>query len=184
MPGPTRSRFFLGVYDSVFTCFSTGFHLALKALPVNIRCGHVNRLNRKVEYALMALKVMAQKRAGELTSTKELVERTGCPFDPLARVLQQLTSRGVLRSEQGAHGGYVLVRDLARVSFYEINEIILGPVGLAKCLTGEDGCDMRSTCNIMSPVNVLNRKLTEFYQSLSVGELLRVKERPLQEVAP
>ncbi len=36
----------------------------------------VNRLNRKVEYALMALKVMAKKRQGELTSVKEVVDQT------------------------------------------------------------------------------------------------------------
>jgi Rrf2 family transcriptional regulator, nitric oxide-sensitive transcriptional repressor len=56
----------------------------------------MNRLNRKVEYALMALKVMAQKRAGELTSAKEVVEKTGCPFDATARVLQQMAQKGIL----------------------------------------------------------------------------------------
>lgn len=137
----------------------------------------MNRLNRKVEYALMALKIMSQKRAGELTSSKEIVEETGCPFDATARVLQQLSSHGILRSEQGAHGGYVLVRDLARVSFYELSEVILGQVGLAKCLQNEDACDLKARCNIVTPVAVLNRKLTEFYQNLSVGELLRLKER-------
>ena len=65
----------------------------------------------------MALKVMAGKRAGELTSAKEVVELTGCPFDAVARVLQQMAQRAVLRSEQGAHGGYVLVRDINKVTF-------------------------------------------------------------------
>jgi Rrf2 family nitric oxide-sensitive transcriptional repressor len=125
----------------------------------------------------MALKVMAQKRAGELTSAKEVVDQTGCPFDATARVLQQMAQKGILRSEQGAHGGYLLIRDLARVSFFELNEIILGPMGLAKCLQGEADCDLKARCNIISPVSVLNRKMIEFYQNLSVGELLRVKER-------
>jgi Rrf2 family protein len=137
----------------------------------------VSRLNRKVEYALMALKVMASKRAGELTTTKEVIDKTGCPFDPTARVLQILAQHGILRSEQGAHGGYVLVRDLTRVSFFELNEWILGPMGVAKCLQADHACDLHERCNIVSPIGVLNRKLAEFYQNLSVGELLRVKER-------
>jgi Rrf2 family transcriptional regulator, nitric oxide-sensitive transcriptional repressor len=138
----------------------------------------MNRLNRKVEYALMALKVMAAKRAGELTSAKEVVEVTGCPFDAVARVLQQLGQKGVLRSEHGAHGGYVLIRDLTKLSFLELTEILLGPVGVAKCLQEDPGCDLRTRCNIVSPVSVLNRRLMEFYADLSVGELLRLKERP------
>ncbi|MGE0528424.1 MAG: Rrf2 family transcriptional regulator [Bdellovibrionales bacterium] len=149
----------------------------------------MNRLNRKVEYALMALKVMSQKRAGELTSAKEVTDQTGCPFDATARVLQQMAQKGILRSEHGAHGGYLLIRDLARVSVAELMEVLLGPMGVVKCLLSDE-CGLRPTCNIISPVSVLNRKLVEFYQDLTVGELLRVKDRAdeqisgVREVAP
>ncbi len=138
----------------------------------------MQRLNRKVEYALMALKVIAHKRPGELTSAKDIVDICGSPFDATARVLQQMAQRGILRSEQGAHGGYLLLRDLAKLSFHDLNEIILGPVAAAKCLHGEDACDLKAKCNIVTPVTLFNRKLGEFYQSLSVGELLRVREFP------
>ena len=135
----------------------------------------MNRLNRKVEYALMALKVMAVKRPGELTSAKDVVEATGCPFDATARVLQQLVQADVLRSEQGAHGGYVLIRDLNRFSRFQLQEIILGEMAVAKCLTEEKDCDLKSTCNILSPVTILNRRLSDFYSQLTVGELLKLK---------
>lgn len=143
----------------------------------------MNRLNRKVEYALMGLKIMAVKRPGELTSAKEIVESTGSPFDATARVLQQMAQKGILRSEQGAHGGYVVIRDLAKVSLYELMELIMGPLAVAKCV-GEDAggsCDLRQKCNITSPVGLLNRKIGEFYQSLSIAELLRLKERGTDE---
>jgi Rrf2 family nitric oxide-sensitive transcriptional repressor len=133
----------------------------------------VNRLNRKVEYALMALKVMAAKRPGELTSAKDVVEQTGCPFDATARVMQQMVQKEILRSEQGAHGGYVLIRDLGKISLFELSEVILGKMAVAKCLHDNDSCELVGTCNIMSPVSTLNRKLSEFYQGISVGELLR-----------
>lgn len=135
----------------------------------------MTRLNRKLEYALMALKVMSRKRAGELTSAKEIVEKTGGPFDATARVLQQLAQAGVLKSEQGAYGGYVLIRDLARLSFFELSEVVVGRQSLAKCLHHDDGCGLKTKCNIVSPVAVLNRRLNDFYQRLSVGELLKVR---------
>lgn len=137
----------------------------------------MNRLNRKVEYALMALKVMAVKRPGELTSAKEVVEVTGCPFDATARVLQQMAQKEILRSEQGAHGGYVLIRDLNKVSLLELMELILGSLAVAKCLSEDSGCDLKSTCNILSPVTILNRRLMEFYSTLTVGELLKLSKR-------
>jgi Rrf2 family protein len=137
----------------------------------------MKRLNRKVEYALMGLKIMAQKRPGELTSAKEIVKATGSPFDATARVLQQLAQKKILRSEQGAHGGYVVIRDLAKVSLYELMELILGPMAVAKCISEQSGCELRESCNIVSPVSILNRKVVEFYQGVTVGELLRLKER-------
>lgn len=137
----------------------------------------VNRLNRKVEYALMALKVMAAKRPGELTSAKEVVDQTGCPFDATARVLQLMAQKDILRSEQGAHGGYILIRDLSKLSVFDLMQLVLGPIAVARCLEkGEADCDLKSKCNILSPVATLNRRLTEFYQNLMVGEILRIKE--------
>ena len=134
----------------------------------------MNKIHRKVEYALMALKHMRAKAPGALTPVKEICSLYGCPFDATSRVLQQLAQRGILKSEQGAHGGYQVIRDLNRVSFFELLETILGPLGVAKCLHEEvtAGCEMMGTCNIVTPVQILNRRLNEFYKGLSVSDLL------------
>jgi Rrf2 family protein len=134
----------------------------------------MNKINRKVEYALIGLKHMRVKQPGELTTIKEICTQYGCPFDATSRVMQILASRGVLRSEQGAHGGYQITKDLSRVSLYDIVEMIMGPIGVAKCLhdDSESSCEIRETCNIVSPVLALNRRLGDFYRSVMVAELL------------
>lgn len=123
----------------------------------------------------MALKHMAAKRPGELTSAKEIAEKVGVPFDATARVLQLMAQKGLLQSEQGAHGGYLIVRDLSKVSFFELSEMILGPLKVAKCLSDET-CELHPTCNIHSPITNLERRLNDFYRGLSVGEILRIKD--------
>jgi Rrf2 family transcriptional regulator, nitric oxide-sensitive transcriptional repressor len=138
----------------------------------------MNKINRKVEYALIGLKHMRSKAPGELTSAKEISQLYGCPFDATSRVMQILAQKGVLRSEQGAHGGYMITKDLARLSFYDLSEMILGPVMVARCLhesDGEPSCEIRETCNIVSPVQTLNRRLVEFYRALTVAELLETR---------
>ena len=146
----------------------------------------MNKLNRKVEYALIGLKHMRAKTPGELTSVKELSQTYGVPFEAASRVMQVLAQKGVLRSEQGAHGGYMIARDLARVSFHDLSEMLLGPVAVARCLDEEKdaGCEMRGTCNIISPVTTLNRRLLEFYKGLSVAELLEPRARQTPQAAP
>lgn len=134
----------------------------------------MNRIHRKVEYALIALKHMRSKNPGELSTVKEMSSLYGCPHDVLARVLQTLASRSILVSEQGAHGGYAIAKDLQRVTFYDLLQMILGPLGVARCLheAEEGACDLRNTCNIVSPIQLLNRKMSEFYRNLSVAELI------------
>ncbi len=138
----------------------------------------MNRIHRKVEYALIALKHMRAKPPGERTTVKEMAAQYRCPHDVLARVLQKLTHHAVLSSEQGVHGGYTIAKDLNRVSFHDLLEMILGPIAVARCLHEpiekelEEPCAMRGTCNIVSPIQLLNRKMNEFHRSLMVGELI------------
>jgi Rrf2 family protein len=132
------------------------------------------------------LKHMRAKAPGELTSVKDLATAYGVPFDAASRVMQMLAQAGVLISEQGAHGGYMIGRDLNRVSFAELSEILLGKVAVARCLseTSEDkepACAIRGSCNIVSPVQMLNRKLNEFYRGLSIAELLGSSSKKVRE---
>ncbi len=135
----------------------------------------MNKINRKVEYALIGLKHMRGKPPGELTTVKELTLHYGCPFEMTSRVMQNLAQKGVLRSEQGAYGGYQITKDLNRISFYDLMAMILGPMAVAKCMHSselESACEIRETCNIVSPVQTLSRRLAEFYRDLTVAELL------------
>ncbi len=127
---------------------------------------------------MIALKHMRAKPPGERTTVKEMAALYRCPHDMLARVLQRLTHHLVLNSEQGVRGGYTIAKDLNRVSFHDLLEMILGPIAVARCLHEpvgkeiEEPCGMRGTCNIVSPIQLLNRKMNEFHRSLMVGELI------------
>ena len=136
----------------------------------------MNKINRKLEYALMALKHMSQKIPGELTSAKEVSDSFHTPFDATARVMQQMAQKehGLLRAEYGANGGYQISKDLARVSVLDLIEMIEGPTALVKCV-GDKACDIQGTCNISSPLQNLNDRLNGFYESLSLKELLLEK---------
>lgn len=132
----------------------------------------MNKLNKKVEYALMALTYMKNKPENSLTTAKEVVTHTGVPFDATARVMQIMGQKGILKSEQGAQGGYLLVQNLKEISFFDLIEMILGPLGIAKCLHGSENCEMFDSCNIQRPINHLNNRLVDFYKGISLQEIL------------
>lgn len=142
----------------------------------------MNKINRKLEYALMALKHMSLKSQGELSSAKEIAQQLATPFEITARVMQSLASGGLVKAEYGASGGYFLQKDLSRVSLLDLIDIVEGPTRIAKCMSKETGCDIESTCNIVNPMTRLNARVNEFYGSITLRELLETKKR--SEVHP
>lgn len=134
----------------------------------------MNKMSKKMEYALMALRVICGKPEGVLTSAKEVADQMHIPFEVTARVLQALSSRGLLKAEYGVSGGYVLARSLDEISVHDLNEMLEGHVVLTKCLGHEEPCEISSTCNITAPIFALNDKVKEFYKSVTLHEVLHV----------
>lgn len=134
----------------------------------------MNKMNKKMEYALMALKHISQKAPQDLTTAKEISDQMHIPFEVTAKVLQSLASRGLLKAEYGANGGYMLARSLAEVSVHNLSEMLEGHITLTKCLSHDEPCEISSTCNITNPISNLNKKVQEFYKSVSLNEVLHV----------
>jgi Rrf2 family nitric oxide-sensitive transcriptional repressor len=132
----------------------------------------MNKMNRKLEYALMTLKYLSQKIPGELTSAKEVSDNFKTPFDATARVMQAMAQKGLLRVEHGALGGYQIAKDLNKVTMLHILDIVEGPTSLVKCMVNKNPCEMHGTCNIVSPMHVLQHRLNEFYGNITLKELL------------
>ncbi len=130
------------------------------------------KMNRKLEYSLIALKHMSQKQLGTLTTVKEVSELYGIPFDATARVMQLMTQKGWLKSEQGAFGGYKVMRDLSKLTFLDLIDTIEGSAHIARCLHVNNPCDLWVKCNITSSIKALNQRLNNFYQRISLQEIL------------
>ncbi len=140
------------------------------------------KLNRKMEYALMALQCLGQafENAAEQTdlvrksnlTAKEIADMIGAPFEVAARVLQVLAQHDWVSVELGAKGGYKLQKQLNEMTMKDLIEIIEGPVALVKCQHSESACDIQNQCKIVSPMQQLNVQLTQFYSQIHLHELL------------
>ena len=134
------------------------------------------KVNRKIEYALIALKHMSQNYPGQLTSAKEICDVYHTPFDPTSRVLQLMAQHGVLKAEYGAHGGYQILKDLSRVTFSDLTEMLIGPMQIVNCFhENYSHCDLTSSCNVIAPMLNLNEKMDQLFKTISVKELIESK---------
>ncbi len=131
------------------------------------------KINRKLEYALISLRHMSAKAPGQLTSAKEICDIYHTPFDPTSRVLQVMAQHEVVRAEQGAHGGYQILKDLSKFTMFDLTQMIEGPIQIVNCFHGNySHCDMTSSCNVISPMLNLNERIGVLFKAINVQELI------------
>lgn len=128
------------------------------------------KINRKVEYALMVLKLMSERSTQDLTTAREVCDRFKTPFDTTAKVMQQLNLAGVLVSVKGVKGGYYLQQDLSELSYLQLAEIIEDKKFALDCHEGP--CELLGSCNISEPIKRLNDYIVNIFSTITVKELL------------
>ncbi|MFA5060172.1 MAG: Rrf2 family transcriptional regulator [Candidatus Omnitrophota bacterium] len=141
------------------------------------------KINRKVEYALISLRYINHAPKGQLVSAKEICEAYKTPFDPTSRVLQIMAQNGILKAEHGAYGGYQIIKNLSKVTFSQLSEMIVGPIQIANCFHGNYAhCDLASCCNIIGPMLNLNERMSKLFRMITIEELIGAKHQNAQTV--
>ncbi len=135
------------------------------------------RLSRKVEYALIALQVMAE-RYDQVVSAKEIADEHDIPLEFLAKVLQSLAKLNVIVSQQGVRGGYMLAQAPHTVTVLSIIEAMEGKPALVDCCdeTSDTLCRMSQQCSIQDPLQKVNHAITGALHALTLQELSQKKQ--------
>ena len=140
------------------------------------------KVNRKVEYALMALKFMATRPESGLTSAREICETFNVPFDTTAKVLQIMNSKGLLTSVKGIRGGYHLEKSLSEITYMQLSRMVEDREDGEFCQNSKgEICDLHKSCNIAGPLEQLNKKLNTYLEDLSLKELLFDNLEPVRD---
>ncbi len=131
------------------------------------------KINKKVEYALMALKFMADKQETTLTSAREICDVMGTPFDTTAKVMQLMNNQDILKSVKGIKGGYSLNKPLSEITYMELVRLIEGRPKIGRaCISSKGTCELINKCNISTPVERLNLKLNSVLEKMTLADLL------------
>ena len=127
------------------------------------------RLSKKADYGLIALKHLAQ-HGNESVSAREIAEEYRIPTELLAKILQRLARKGLLVSQHGTRGGYVLARDPSKISIVDVVEALDGPIGITPCERGSN-CEQLDVCSVRDPLMKLKVKVVRVLGDTSIYEL-------------
>ena len=127
------------------------------------------KLTRKLEYALIALRHMQDKR-DTFISAKEIADMYLIPQELLAKTLQQMAKLNYIKAAQGPKGGYRIRKGLTEISLTKFIEDIEGPIGLVDCSISSD-CIQLNKCNIRMPINKINDNIRSIFNDIPITDI-------------
>ena len=135
-------------------------------------------INRDTDYAVRALVLLAGR--GGVVPVSVLAEDQRVPEHFLRKIMQKLHRAGIVRSRQGAAGGYELALPSGEVSLRRVIEVIQGPVIVNACLADPDMCVHRRKCPVRPALVSLQEEIEARLDGLRLGDVVShsEKERP------
>jgi len=105
-------------------------------------------LTRKGEYAIRGIVYLASRRTDQVCLLGDIAAAVDVPQTFLAKIFQQFSKIGLVRSYRGTGGGFVLGRSPEKITLLEVVEAVEGPIIPNRCVTGEGECSRTDTCNV------------------------------------
>lgn len=135
-------------------------------------------ITHKTKYALKALMVLADEKAGDAEALRieEIAERSGAPKRFLEHILLDLKRAGLIGSRRGRKGGYEMIKAPKRVSLAEVLRLIDGPMAPLPCLSRKAyqrcaDCRDEQTCRVRALFGDFYAAYILMIESLTVADL-------------
>ena len=137
------------------------------------------KFSKKADYGLMAVQYISSVQFGDLrkarvVNTKEIAEEYHIPVELLAKVLQTLARQGIVESQNGPKGGYLLAREASKITIAQVLSAIEGPLGITDCYHDKDGssCSQHEHCNIRTPLLKVQDSIYQLLNSMTIEDMM------------
>ncbi len=141
--------------------------------------------SRQCEYALQAVLFMALKRGEATTSIRELTERLHTPYFFMAKILQDLSRKGLLTSYKGPAGGFTLAKAPKEIMLFEIVEAIDGQELMHECVLGFPECSSENPCALHEHWAKSREAIYDVLTKKTIAQMAAAMKKPeYNKVAP
>jgi len=139
--------------------------------------------SRSAEYAIRAFVNLSRVSEGKYAMVKNIAQEEAIPAHFLAKILQQLARKGLLRSSKGPTGGFSLRRKAEEISLMDIVSALDGLNDYEKCASGLAECNDDAPCGMHDSWKALRSRIIEYLERTSIATIQAALEQKRQAVA-
>lgn len=125
--------------------------------------------SQTIEYALRAVYCLSLSQ-NEAITTRHVAESMNIPPSYLAKIMQSLVKAGIVRSQRGVHGGFLLDKEPKDLNLHEIVTAIDPQWGKISCPLGIEE-HKTNPCPLHCRLNRAVAQVKEAFSSTTLSEL-------------
>lgn len=131
------------------------------------------RMSTKGRYGLRAVLQIAAE-GGVPVSVRTIASRQDLSERYLEQLLRKLRANGVVASERGARGGYVLAKDARDITVADVLGAVGEPMEPVECveLQGRGSCPKGTVCGTKRAWQKLNQGVLDITRQMTIASLL------------
>ncbi len=135
-------------------------------------------ITRKTDYAIRSILYLCEKK-NKIADVNEISKQRFIPKIFLAKILQRLNKKGIVRSLKGKGGGFYLLKDPSNLTLMEVIEVMQGPISINICAVDKRKCRLSNTCSV-HPIWVnLRKEIEKKFKRITFKELI-IKRKNLK----
>lgn len=122
-------------------------------------------------HAMLALALMARLKPREYAGTAHIAKVIGAPQNYLGKLLNTLSSEGLLESQKGFGGGFRLARPAQKITLYDVVEPIDKVSRWDGCFLGRGACSPTDPCAVHHRWKSVRESYMSFLKETSIEDL-------------
>jgi Rrf2 family protein len=127
--------------------------------------------SKTCEYAVRAVFFIAQHTAdGSRVGIKEIAVNIDSPEHFLAKILQDLSKRGIIQSVKGPNGGFYLDAQSLSRPLSDVMEAVDGGGIFRDCGLGLKECSSKNPCPLHHDFLDVRNRLQNMLESITIGQ--------------
>jgi len=131
------------------------------------------KISTKGRYALRMLLYLAENSGKGFIPLKEIAEKQGISKKYLEQIVGILNQSGVLRTNRGYQGGYMLAQSPDKYTVGQILRLTEGNLTPVSCLeTTPNFCERSDDCKTLHVWHGLNKIVNEYLDGITLKDIL------------
>ena len=135
-------------------------------------------ITRATEYAVRTVIYLAKQPKNDIVLKKDICRTQEVTPAFLTKILQPLIKVGIVSSQRGVGGGFLLAKDPSEITMLDILQAEEGLLRLNHCLVDTDFCHRDGYCSAHEVWQEAQQKMADTLKGYTIAELVcREKEK-------